>query len=180
MPLIPQTIVAMLACARIGAVHSVVFGGFAAQELASRISDSSPKVVITASCGVEPTRLVPYRPILENALELSSHSVEKVVVVQRADVQDCKLGPLDMDYDDLMKTAIPVDAVPVPSTHPQYILYTSGTTGKPKGMVRDTGGHATSLKWSMSHFYGMKPGEVFWTASDVGWVVGHSYIVVSI
>jgi propionyl-CoA synthetase len=179
MPLIPQTIVAMLACTRIGAIHSVVFGGFAAQELANRITDSTPKVVFTASCGIEPTRVVPYRPILEKALTLSSHQIDKVVVVQRPDVQKCDLGALDIDYNSLMETSKSVDAVPLTSTHPHYILYTSGTTGKPKGMVRDTGGHATALKWSMSNFYGVKPGEVFWAASDVGWVVGHSYIVVS-
>jgi acyl-coenzyme A synthetase/AMP-(fatty) acid ligase len=162
----------MLACARIGAVHSVVFGGFAASELASRITDCRPKVIITASCGVEPSRIVEYRPIIDDALKLSDHKVQNVVVVQRSDVQECELRPIDVNYDDLIAKASPVDAIPLPSTHPHYILYTSGTTGLPKGMVRDTGGYATALKWSMENFYGLRPGDTFWTASDIGWVVG--------
>lgn len=177
MPLIPQAAIAMLACARIGAVHSVVFGGFSSHELSNRIDHSSPKVVITASCGVEPTRIVPYHPILDEALRLSQHEVDNVVVVQRHDVQSCELGPLDVDYDEIMKTASPVDALPLLSTHPHYILYTSGTTGLPKGVLRDTGGHATALKYSMDKFYSMSPGDVYWAASDIGWVVGHSYLV---
>jgi propionyl-CoA synthetase len=177
MPLIPQAVVAMLACGRIGAVHSVVFGGFGPSEVATRIDDVRPSVVITASCGVEPTRIVPYRPILEKAFQLSSHQVEKVVVVQRPDIEACKLGARDVDYDLLMASAEPVEAVPVQGTDPSYILSTSGSQGKPKGIVRDTAGHAVALKLSMSSFYGLSPGQTMWTASDIGWVVGHSYIV---
>ena len=153
-----------------GAVHSVVFGGFASHELSSRIDHSTPKVIITASCGVEPTRIVPYHPILDHALQLSKHKVENVIVVQRHDLEECKLGPLDVDYEELMKNARPVDALSLPSTHPHYILYTSGTTGLPKGVLRDTGGYATALKYSMEKFYSSRPGDVFWAASDIGWV----------
>ena len=176
-PLIPQAVVAMLACGRIGAVHSVVFGGFAPSEIATRIDDAKPSVVVTASCGIEPNRVISYRPILEKAFQLARHQVENVVVVQRHNIQSCELGSRDVDYDDLMEKATPVMAVPVRSTDPSYILYTSGSTGKPKGILRDTGGHATALKHSMGRFYGLRPGETIWTASDIGWVVGHSYIV---
>jgi len=178
MPMIPEAIVAMLACARIGAVHSVVFGGFAAKELATRITDCQPKLVFSASAGVElGGRIVPYKPLLDKALELATHDVKKCVIVQRDNVERCSLGKLDVDYCEAMSTATPVDAVPLPSNHPHYILYTSGTTGLPKGVVRDTGGMATALKYSMSAFYDTNPGEVLWAASDIGWVVGQSYIV---
>ena len=178
MPMIPQAIIAMLACARIGAVHSVVFGGFAAPELATRINDCQPKVVISASAGVEPgNKIVPYKPLLDKALELANHNVERCVIVERDNVETCELGPIDVSYDDVMAKAKPVDAVHLPSTHPHYILYTSGTTGIPKGVLRSTGCYATALKWSMDSFYNTAPGETFWAASDFGWVVGHSYIV---
>lgn len=177
-PMIPEALIAMLACARIGAVHSVVFGGFASPELATRITDCRPKVIISASAGVEPNRIVPYKPLLDRAIDLAIlHDIEACVIIQRDNVERCELGPRDVDYHDLMAKATPVDAVPLPSTHPHYVLYTSGTTGVPKGILRDTGGYAVALKYSMSAFYDTNPGQVFWTASDIGWVVGHSYIV---
>ncbi len=177
MPMIPEAVIAMLACARIGAVHSVVFGGFAAHELAARIDDAQPAVIISASCGIEPTRVVEYKPMLDAAIDASSHPPRHCVIVQR-DRLRCDLADgRDLDWDQLVATAAPVPAVPVAATDPLYILYTSGTTGRPKGIVRDNGGHAVALLWSMRHIYGIDPGDTFWAASDVGWVVGHSYIV---
>lgn len=177
MPMIPEAVVAMLACARLGAVHSVVFGGFAAHELATRIDDARPTVIVSASCGIEPSRIVEYKPMLDHALELSEHQPDACVIVQR-DRHRCELvAGRDVDWTELMATATPADPVPVAATDPLYVLYTSGTTGKPKGIVRDNGGHAVALMWSMPHIYGISPGDVFWAASDVGWVVGHSYIV---
>ena len=176
MPMIPEAVIAMLACARLGAVHSVVFGGFAAHELAVRIDDARPTVVVSASCGIEPSRLVEYKPMLDAAIEACARPPRHCVIVQRE--QRCRLDPeRDVDWHELMAVAAPVDAVPVAATDPLYILYTSGTTGKPKGIVRDNGGHAVALLWSMRNIYDIAPGEVFWAASDVGWVVGHSYIV---
>ncbi|KUI20179.1 propionate--CoA ligase [Mycobacterium sp. GA-1285] len=176
MPMIPEAVIAMLACARLGAIHSVVFGGFAAHELAVRIDDARPKVVISASCGIEPSRTVAYKPMLDAALEMSEHPPRTCVIAQR-DRQRCELAPdRDLDWEDVA-VAAPVDPVPVAATDPLYVLYTSGTTGKPKGIVRDNGGHAVALLWSMRNIYDIAPGEVFWAASDVGWVVGHSYIV---
>ncbi|HET9143072.1 propionyl-CoA synthetase [Actinophytocola sp.] len=176
MPMVPQAVVAMLACARLGAVHSVVFGGFAPRELASRIDDARPKVIVAASCGIEPTRVVEYRPIIAEALGLTSHQPDHIVVLQR-DRAPAELGERDVDWHEAMRTAPLADCVPVAATDPLYILYTSGTTGRPKGVVRDNGGHAVALAWSLANVYDIGPGEVFWTASDVGWVVGHSYIV---
>ncbi|MGV0577326.1 propionyl-CoA synthetase [Mycolicibacterium elephantis] len=177
MPMVPEAVIAMLACARLGAVHSVVFGGFAAHELAVRIDDARPTVIVSASCGVEPTRTVDYKPMLDAALEMAEHPAPPCVILQR-EHQPCQLvDGRDRDWDELMSTAQPVDPVPVKSTDPLYVLYTSGTTGKPKGIVRDNGGHAVALLWSMRHIYDTEPGDVYWAASDVGWVVGHSYIV---
>ena len=176
MPMIPQTVVAMLACARIGTVHSVVFGGFAPAELSARIDDAHPTIIVTASCGIEPTRIVEYKPLVDAAIEMSSHKPERVVVLQRPQAT-AEMGERDVDWDTAYASAPSVDAVSVVATDPLYILYTSGTTGKPKGIVRDNGGHAVAMAWSFRNVYGMNPGDVWWSASDVGWVVGHSYIV---
>ncbi|WP_226344635.1 propionyl-CoA synthetase [Agilicoccus flavus] len=178
MPMVPEAIVAMLACARIGAVHSVVFGGFAPAELAIRIEDARPKVVVAASCGIEPSRTVPYKPMLDAAIERSSHKPAACVILQRPQLP-AELGERDVDWAEAMRSdAVPsAECVPVAATDPLYVLYTSGTTGRPKGIVRDHGGHAVALTWSMRNLYGIEPGEVFWAASDVAWVVGHSYIV---
>jgi propionyl-CoA synthetase len=177
MPMIPETVVAMLACARLGAVHCVVFGGFAAPELASRIDDAEPVVVVAASCGIEPTRLVPYAPALAEALALALHRPAHVVMLQRPQLAAGPVTSADVDWAAAMGSASPADCVPVAAGDPLYVLYTSGTTGRPKGVVRDNGGHAVALAWSMRNVYGIEPGQVWWAASDVGWVVGHSYIV---
>ncbi len=177
MPAVPEAVIAMLACARIGAIHSVVFGGFAPRELAIRLDDCTPKLIVSASCGIEPTRTIPYKPLLDEAIEIASHKPQGVIVLQRPQVKATLLPGRDHDWDELMARARPADCVPVAATDPLYILYTSGSTGKPKGVVRDNAGHMVGLKWSMHGVYDMKPGEVFWAASDVGWVVGHSYIV---
>ena len=177
MPMVPQTAVAMLACARLGAIHSVVFGGFAPNELATRVTDAKPKVIVAASCGIEPGRIIEYMPIVDEALLISSQEVANVVVLQREEcVAELKIGR-DHDWKELTNSTTPADCVPVAATDPLYILYTSGTTGQPKGVVRDNGGHMVALKWSMKNIYNTEPGEVYWAASDVGWVVGHSYIV---
>jgi len=177
MPMIPQAAVAMLACARIGAIHSVVFGGFAPNELAIRIDDAKPKLIVSASCGIEGKKVIEYKPLLDRAIEIATHKPSRCVIFQREQVKASLTPGRDIDWDEAMSKATPADCVPVSATDPLYILYTSGTTGMPKGVVRDNGGHAVALAWSMKHIYGMNPGEVFWAASDVGWVVGHSYIV---
>ena len=177
MPMVPEAVVAMLACARIGAVHSVVFGGFAPPELAKRIADAKPKVIVSASCGIEPGRVIAYKPLLDDAIELSPAKPERCVILQRPQLAAALNPDRDIDWETAFEDAQPVDCVPVLATDPLYILYTSGTTGLPKGIVRDNGGHLVALKWSMKHIYGVEPGEVFWAASDIGWVVGHSYIV---
>jgi propionyl-CoA synthetase len=177
MPMIPQAVVAMLACARIGAVHSVVFGGFAAHELAVRIDDAEPKVVVTASCGIEVSRVVKYKPILDQAIEMARHQPDHCVIRQRPQATASLVPGRDVDWEEAMVTAEPTECVALAATDPLYILYTSGTTARPKGVVRDNGGHAVALRWSMDKIYDTGPGEVFWAASDVGWVVGHSYIV---
>jgi propionyl-CoA synthetase len=182
MPMVYEAVIAMLACARIGAVHSVVFGGFAAKELATRIDDARPKLILSASCGIEVNRIVPYKPLLDEAIDLATHKPEACIILQREAQEVCgMIGGRDHDWGHLRALAIAgkrsAPCVPVSATDPLYILYTSGTTGKPKGVVRDNGGHLVALKWSMFHLYGVRPGEVWWCASDIGWVVGHSYIV---
>src|SRR5215469_1760672 len=181
MPMVPEAMIAMLACARIGAVHSVVFGGFAANELATRIEDAKPKVVLSASCGIEPGRVVRYKPLLDEAIGLATAKPEACVILQRPQAEADLVAGRDHDWASLRDAAIKVGktapCVPVSATDPLYILYTSGTTAKPKGVVRDNGGHMVALKWSMQNLYGVNPGDVWWSASDVGWVVGHSYIV---
>jgi propionyl-CoA synthetase len=176
MPMVPEALIAMLACARLGAVHSVVFGGFAPAELAARIDDAKPKVIVSASCGLEPTRVVEYKPMLDESIALATHKPSRCIILQR-EQHLVELGPLDMDWKDAMAMAEPAECVSVAATDPLYILYTSGTTGKPKGIVRDNGGHAVALTWSMKNVYNIEAGDMWWSASDVGWVVGHSYIV---
>jgi propionyl-CoA synthetase len=177
MPMVPEAAMAMLACARLGAIHSVVFGGFASHELAIRIDDARPKVVVSASCGIEVSRVIEYKPLLDRAIEMASHKPEHCVILQRDQAEAKLVESRDLDWNELMDAAQPADCVPVAATDPLYILYTSGTTAVPKGVVRDNGGHAVALRWSMPNIYDTHPGEVFWAASDVGWVVGHSYIV---
>ncbi len=176
MPMIPETIVAMLACARIGAIHSVVFGGFAANELAVRIDDASPKAILSASCGIEPGRLIAYKPLIDAAIDFASHKPEFVVVYQREQLSAELREGYDFDWQAFQEEAEPAPCVPVEGNHPSYILYTSGTTGAPKGVIRPTAGHLVALNWSMKNIYNVDPGDVFWAASDLGWVVGHSYI----
>ncbi|MEQ8279913.1 MAG: propionyl-CoA synthetase [Deltaproteobacteria bacterium] len=177
MPMVPETAVAMLACARLGAVHSVVFGGFASAELAKRIDDAAPKLVVSASCGIEPTRVVEYKPLLDAAIDMSRHRPARCIILQRPQATAALVEGRDLTWDAALEGVEPHDCVMVDATDPLYVLYTSGTTGEPKGVVRDNGGHAVALSWSLEHVYGVRPGDVFWSASDVGWVVGHSYIV---
>ncbi len=177
MPMAPEAVIGMLACARLGAIHSVVFGGFAAHELASRIDDAKPKLILSASCGIEPTRIVAYKPLLDKALDLAQHKVAHTVILERPQSPVALAAPRDLDWRAVEATGELTAPTPVLSTDPLYVLYTSGTTGQPKGIVRDNGGHMVALAWSMRNVYGVSPGDVFWAASDIGWVVGHSYIV---
>ena len=177
MPMIPEALVAMLACSRLGAIHSVVFGGFASNELAVRIDDCKPKIIVSASCGHELNRIVEYKPLLDNAIKIASHRVERCIIYQREALNVELIPGQDIDWNEVVKDVSLTDPVEVKANDPLYILYTSGTTGKPKGVVRDNGGHAVSLKWSMKNIYNVEPGDVYWAASDIGWVVGHSYIV---
>ncbi|MGH6881449.1 propionyl-CoA synthetase [Hypericibacter sp.] len=177
MPMVPEAAIAMLACARLGAIHSVVFGGFAPAELATRLNDARPKIVVSASCGLEPGRVLPYKPLLDAAIDLAQFKPEHCIILQRPQARAEMKPGRDLDWEEATATAKPAACVPVAATDPLYVLYTSGTTGQPKGVVRDNGGHAVALQWSMKNIYGIEPGEVWWAASDVGWVVGHSYIV---
>ena len=177
MPMVPEALVAMLACARIGAIHSVVFGGFAADELATRIDDARPKLIVSASCGIEVNRIVPYKPILDKAINSAKHKPERCIILQRTQEEAELTAVRDIDWPEALANAKPAECVPVAATDILYILYTSGTTGIPKGIVRDNGGHLVALKWSMKNVYGVEPGEVFWAASDLGWAVGHSFLV---
>jgi propionyl-CoA synthetase len=177
MPMVPETLIAMLACARLGAIHSVVFGGFSSRELATRIDDAKPKLIVAGSCGIEPNRVVHYKPLVDEAIELSGHKPERCILLQREQGPGTLIEGRDLSWSEVMSKAEPHPCMPVAATDPLYILYTSGTTGIPKGVVRDNGGHAVAMYWSMRNIYDMEPGEVFWAASDVGWVVGHSYIV---
>ena len=177
MPMVPEAVIAMLACARVGAIHSVVFGGFAANELATRIDDAAPKMILAASCGVEVNRVIPYKPLLDAAIAQAKHKPDHCIILQRPMARAEMTAGRDVDWAEATAAAKPADCVSVAATDPLYILYTSGTTGQPKGIVRDNGGHAVALKWSMKAVYDIEPGEVYWAASDVGWVVGHSYIV---
>ena len=182
MPMVPEAVIGMLACARIGAIHSVVFGGFAARELATRIDDAKPKVVLSASCGLEPGRIVHYKPLLDEAIALSQHKPDACLILQRPQAEASLIAGRDLDWAQTRDHALTharsvYDCAPVAATDPLYVLYTSGTTGQPKGVVRDNGGHMVALKWSMKNLYGVEPGEAYWAASDIGWVVGHSYII---
>lgn len=177
MPMLAEAVFAMLACARLGAIHSVVFGGFAPAELAKRIDDAKPKLILTASCGIEPGRLVEYKPLLDNARQIAEHKTQMAIILQREVHKAEMIDGRDVDWETALSAAEPADVVPLKSTDPLYILYTSGTTGVPKGVVRDNGGHAVALNWSMKNVYNLSKGETFWAASDIGWVVGHSYIV---
>jgi len=177
MPMVPEAVVAMLACARIGAIHSVVFGGFAPKELATRINDARPKLIVSASCGIEVKRVIEYKPLLDEAIGMASAKPERCIILQRPQAMAKLMPGRDLDWHAVMETASPVECVPLAATDPLYILYTSGTTGIPKGVVRDHGGHAVAMHWTMRYIYDVRPGDVYWAASDIGWVVGHSYIV---